>query len=340
MSKVFYKPWKFGAGTVDVLAACVRVTDDYLERGYTMTVRQLYYQLVQANIIANSEAEYQRVIGIVTKGRLAGLIDWDAIEDRTRNVVHPNVWRSPTQILRAAATSYAEDLWSDQPVRVELWIEKEALAGVAQRPAEQLAVPFFSCRGYVSKSEMRAAGLRFMRHVEQGQRVVVLHFGDHDPSGIDMTRDITDQLRRFLLVDWLRDADSEHVAELQRRYNDGQAVGLDEVADTIAEHLADHGTDEPWFEVRRIALNMDQIEEYGPPPNPAKMTDSRAAEYVATHGRSSWELDSLPPDVLEQLMTDTVLSLRDDDLHAAAVERQERQRARIQAVVDTWEATP
>lgn len=60
-------------------------------------------------------------------------------------------------------------------------------------------------------------------------------------------------------------------------------------------------------EVNKVALTMDQVEQYDPPPNPAKLTDSRAASYIAEHGEYSWEVDALPPDVLHNLIEEAIL---------------------------------
>jgi hypothetical protein len=153
-------------------------------------------------------------------------------------------------------------------------------------------VHYFACRGYVSQSEMYSAGRRFRRYGQGGKTNYLIHLGDHDPSGIDMTRDITDRLTMFA-----------------GRYAPA---------------------------VRRIALNMDQIEQYGPPPNPAKTTDSRYADYQALYGDDSWELDALDPATLSELITTEVLSLRDEDLWQAAHARQETDRARLELVSARW----
>ena len=214
----------------------------------------------------------------MARARLAGLIDWEAIEDRTRNLTAWRTEASPEEALRRLAHHYTLEKWSRQPAYVEVWVEKEALAGVFERICSELEVPFFACRGYVSLSEMWSASQRLIRREAVGKRVVLLHFGDHDPSGIDMTRDIED--RTELFAGW----------------------------DTV--------------EVRRIALNMDQVDEYSPPPNPAKLTDSRAGEYVARFGRSSWELDALEPSVLSELVQQEVDDLRDMELWKAAEEEE------------------
>jgi hypothetical protein len=143
--------------------------------------------------------------------------------------------------------------------------------------------------------------MRHVRYIRGGhERVVVLHLGDHDPSGLDMSRDIRERLQLF-----------------------------------ASGHLG--WTDAQRIEVRRIALNFDQVEEYDPPPNPAKLTDSRGAGYVAEHGYESWELDALEPRVLAGLIDEAIADVVDMDLLEERRGDQERERERLQAVSDQWD---
>lgn len=232
-----------------------------------MTLRQLYYQLVSADEIPNNQREYNRLGCIVNDARLAGLIDWDYIVDRTRNVRRLAHWESPQDIIDAVAKQYQVDRWEGQEYRPEVWIEKDALAGVFERVCNKLDVPMFSCRGYTSQSEMYAASQRFQGYIDNGQQPIILHFGDHDPSGMDMTRDISDRLAMF----------------------------------------------ETETQVDRLALNFDQVQEHKPPPNPAKITDSRAKVYIKKYGNKSWELDALNPEILSGLVSAQITSLQDED---------------------------
>lgn len=171
------------------------------------------------------------------------------------------------------------------------WIEKEALAGVFERVCDELQVPFFSCRGYTSQSEMWVAGMRLKEISESGQEPVVLHFGDHDPSGMDMTRDIRDRLEMFI----------------------GASI-----------------------ELKRLALNMDQVEKYDPPPNPAKTTDSRYTSYIELYGNESWELDALEPAVLAGLVRDAIAMLRDDNLWRERLEKENEHKRLLSEVSLKW----
>ena len=292
MPKICYINHRFREDTKVRIAQANIIIDEYQEAGYKLTLRQLYYQFVARDMLANNDKNYKKLGDAVSKGREAGLIDWNAIEDRTRNLCSNNHWDNPTDIIEACASQFQIDKWADQKYRVEVWIEKDALVGVIERACRDLDVSWFSCRGYTSASEMWRAGQRLARHAHNGQIPVVLHLGDHDPSGIDMTRDIRERLSLF-----------------SRRH----------------------------IKVDRIALNMDQIRELNPPPNPAKPSDGRYDKYVEEYGYECWELDALDPPVMEALVQDHVLAYRDDDLWNSAQEVEQEHRADLSLVAEDWE---
>lgn len=281
----------FQAPTLEIIEHARKITEDYKARGFTLTLRQLFYQFVARDLLPNKQAQYKRLGSIVDDARQAGLLDWSTIEDRTRNVERPNVWTSPEAIIRAVAEQYQEDPWCGQKYRPEVWIEKDALVGVVEPVCERFKVPYFACRGYTSQSEAYAAGKRFQAYRRQGFTPIVLHLGDHDPSGLHMTVDNGNRLALFA---------GGHV------------------------------------EVRRLALNMDQIEQYDPPPNPAKETDSRFEGYAAEHGDSSWELDALDPDVIDQLIEEALRELIDQDAWDEAEAREERNKEGLEKASENW----
>jgi len=274
-----------------MIAQANKIINEYQAQGFNLTLRQLYYQFVARGLIANRVTEYKRLGSVINDARLAGEVDWEAIEDRTREVRTNPHWDSPSDLINAAARQYLNNRWDTQPYYVEVWIEKDALVGVFERACTQLDVPLLSCRGYTSQSEMWRAGQRLIEKSDEGKEIVVLHFGDHDPSGIDMTRDITDRLELF-------------------------GANLD---------------------MRRLALNYDQVKKYNPPENPAKETDSRYIGYMSKYGDKSYELDALEPTVLAKLVTREVQSLIDDDAWEEATERQEQGRKELVAVAGAWE---
>jgi hypothetical protein len=327
MPKTLYQPWNPGGSALEIIDQAEEICDDYAAQGYDLTLRQLYYQFVARGHIPNTMQSYKRLGDIINKARLAGLLDWDAIVDRTRNLRSNSHWRNPAEIIRSAAQSFAIDKWSNQDARVEVWVEKEALAGIISQVAGRHDCAWFSCRGYVSQSEVWAAAQRHLHYIENGQRVVVVHLGDHDPSGIDMTRDITDRLEMFVYTDWGSRMDSFDAEELSRW----------EITENIQEHLGYEvcGDNDP-IEVNRIALNMDQVRAYDPPPNPTKLTDSRAGDYIANYGTDSWELDALDPRTLDALIEEAITSVMDPARFTEQRETEDGHREVLTAASARW----
>lgn len=297
MSKIAYVEKNFKSGSMKLILQANDIIAEYSAQGFSLTLRQLYYQFVARDIIPNKQTEYKRLGSVINDARLAGLIDWDAIEDRTRNLRKVSTWDAPNDILRSAAASFRLDLWENQENYCEVWIEKDALVGVIEPVCNRKRVPFFACRGYSSQSEQWEAGQRLARRINEGKRVTVFHLGDHDPSGLDMTRDNEERLRMF-----------------------------------IGRHAKAH-----MFEIERLALNMDQVRTHNPPPNPAKMTDSRFDGYATQYGNKSWELDALEPKVISKLIEGHIIEQIDPDQWAEDEERESRMRDRLNNLADTMD---
>ena len=123
------------------------------------------------------------------------------MEDRVREVQTHSAWDDPADMVRAAAFSYREDLWRGQHYRPEGWIEKAALLGVVEGVCNEFRVPYFATIGNSSQTLLYDAGKRFAGYLDQGLTPVVLHLADHDPNGIDMTRDVIERLARYARAD-------------------------------------------------------------------------------------------------------------------------------------------
>ena len=298
MPKIEYVEKNFRAESLALIAQINRIIADYERQGYSLTLRQVYYQLVARDVIPNTERSYKNIGNLISDARLAGEIDWDSIEDRTRMLRGNSHWETPEEIIYSAAESYHLDHWEGQRYYCEAWIEKDALVGVIERTCRELDVNFFSCRGYVSQSEMWNAAQRLINRRRHGHEIILFHLGDHDPSGKDMSRDIVDRLYTF---------------------------GLEE------------------FLFQRIALNMDQIEAFNPPPNPTKVTDTRASAYISEFGHDCWELDALPPPVINDILRDHILDYRDPALYGEIIEKEKNEIALLKefaknhsAIQDNW----
>ena len=234
------------------------IVEDYQEQGFRLTTRQIYYQLVAGGHVPNTIQSYKTVADTINDGKLTGHIDWEAIEDRTRAFSRQQRWDNGAHILRAAIDGYHQDMWVGQDYRVFVLVEKEALIGVLEPTCRRFDVPLLAARGYPSGTVLREfAESDLLPAFEEGMTPIILHLGDHDPSGMDMSRDLDKRLELFC---------DESVT------------------------------------VRRIALNMDQVREVNPPPNPAKSTDARFAGYQKEFGDVSWELDALSPTYLANLL--------------------------------------
>lgn len=290
MPKIQYKEISFRQKSLDLIELINSVIDEYSAQGYELTLRQAYYQLVARGYIENNERSYKNIGSLINDGRLAGLIDWNSITDRTRNLWNRAHWDQPQDMIYSAKYSYLLDKWEGQPNYVEVWVEKDALIDIVGQACRPLDTPHFSCRGYTSQSEMWSAAQRFIRQKNREARYII-HLGDHDPSGIDMTRDIQERLEMF-------------------------------------------GAD---VYVKRVALTMNQVTTYNPPPNPAKITDSRCGKYIDQYGEESWELDALEPQMLTKLITNEVTALRDDAIYQAICDREEAEKHELQTVADEYQ---
>lgn len=276
MTLICYKPEITIKGArLDRVDQANSIITSFREDGFTLSLRQLYYQFVALALIENSDRSYKNLGTLISDARDAGLIPWDAIEDRGRGIRPWLIEEDELSVVDGIEHQFALDFWQRQNVYVEVWIEKDALSDVVKRPCQRWRVPFMPCKGYLSASEAWRAGQRFKEAHEEGRECVLIHLGDHDPSGTDMTRD--------------------NAARVEL-YSDGAEV-----------------------DVRRIALNMDQVERYNPPPNPlkvkgGKLSDSRALAYLERFGRESWELDALNPSILDRLVDDEIRTLVDVEL--------------------------
>lgn len=278
---------RFNSSSIIIIDQANKIIEEYSKQGYSLTLRQLYYQFVSRDLIPNTQKSYRRLGSIINDARLCGFIDWKYISDLTRSIRRLSIWNNPADIIDSAIYSYRIDKWKYSPNYVEVWVEKDALIEIIEKASNVYQVPCFSCRGYVSQSAMYNASKRFVIKNRYGINCILLHLGDHDPSGIDMTRDIQERLNTFDAV----------------------------------------------VKVERIALNSNQIKSYKPPPNPAKITDSRYHQYRKEHGSESWELDALDPSILNELITKYILKYLDKKSYDEAVELEEEHKNKLREII-------
>lgn len=295
--KQCYVEKNFNAETRKLITFVDMMIEDYQAQGFTLSVRQLYYQLVAKGMIPNTDQSYKRIASILNDARMAGLIDWDAIEDRNRDIEVRSRWTSGRSLMQGAARGFHMDMWKGQSHRVFVIVEKAALAGVLQGVCTEYDVPLLAARGYPSVSIVRELALEHIQAAMNDDQIpCILHLGDHDPSGIDMTRDLSERIKLFA----------------EEAYSDIE------------------------IDIDRIALTMRQIDEKQPPPNPAKTTDSRFDGYRKLYGDESWELDALEPSYLVALVKRKIAAVIESRSWDARREEIETVRAKINKLAEEF----
>jgi hypothetical protein len=166
---------------------------DTLSPHWPMTLRQLFYQLVSRQVLENTRAAYKSLSRIMVGARKDGLIQWDWIEDRLRQPRHVSMWSDLCSFTDTALRSYRRDVWESQPIYVEVWVEKDALAGIFEDVIEPYGVTLNVGRGYDGWTSIRDAAERF----SDKSNIVILYYGDFDPSGEDMVRSLRERLSYF-----------------------------------------------------------------------------------------------------------------------------------------------
>lgn len=280
-----------------VIRQANQIIAEYAAQGYTLTLRQIHYQFVSRDLYENTQANYKRLGNILDAARKAGLVDWDAIEDRTRGLRRIPVWDSPEDGVKHLHERFKLDPWDEQPVlhRIEVWVEKDAAVGIVQPTCDALRIPYFSCRGYSSSSGLYEAGKRLASYHAAGYRTMILYLGDHDPSGVQMT----------------------------------------EVSQERADMYARHEID-----FRRIALTLPQIEEFAPPPNFVKETDSRTKWYIDRFDTEEcWELDALKPKIVDEIIRAEVEPLIDTEAWDKTMEKEKAAREVLSEIISDWNRT-
>lgn len=292
--KIAYTDKLPSEAVLKVIGTANKILDAYQAEGFTLTIRQLFYRFVATGLLENKPSTYSLIGRAISQGRMAGLVDWNAIEDRTRALMGQTYKKDALDAATSAHEEFKMDKWADQEWRPEGWVEKDAQEGIIAPVCDDLGIDYFSCRGYNSMSECWRAAQRFAGYIRKGQRPIVFHLGDHDPSGLHMSKDNSERLNIFA------------------------------------------GTPITFV---RLALNMDQIERYKPPPNTAKATDPRWPWYKHTTGLDvSWELDALEPKAVHALIRAAVLKLRQDSKWANALAAEAEQKQILADLVE--EITP
>lgn len=286
-----------------VVSQIAEIVNQYSAMGHTLTLRQLHYQFVSRNWIVNHDTAYKKLGRILDDCRYGGVIDWDSIEDRGRVPKLPYWVTGIPDALNDTINNYRLNRQQGQDTHIEVWTEKDALSGIMFKSTAKFHVRLVINKGYTSSSSIYDAYERFAPMISEGQKVTVLYFGDHDPSGLDMIRDVRERLQNMF-------ANGDRLSYLP---------------------------DKNEFEVIPIGLTMSQIKKYKCPSNPTKMTDLRAAGYVEKYGKTSWEVDALPPEALTEILEHSIISRMDVDLFNEMLAEEKADKKKLKTYIDSYE---
>lgn len=282
-----YIDHKFKPRSLELIAVANAIIADYDERGLLpVSIRQLHYRMTEMADYANTQANYNMLVSLISKARDAGLVSWTAVEDRERGLKGLGYNEHPHELFQGLDQHYRRDKWADQPWRPEFWVEKKAQEGIIGRIADEMEVDYFATRGYNSHSESWRAAQRFSRYIRKGQRPIIFYVSDLDWAGLDMHRDIQDKLERYC------------------------------------------GTP---IIVQRLALTIDQVEEFNLPDNPVKDTDVRIKDWA--YGDKCWELDAHHPEEIQKLFREAVEKVRDPDIWDASLAREVEEKVYVQELI-------
>jgi hypothetical protein len=168
----------------------------YAREHAPVTVRGLYYQAEVAGVpgITKEENSYGKIQRLVLELRRNGEMPYTNIADMTRWMRKPDSHDSVKDAMEAAARLYRSNLWRDAETYVEVWCEKDALAGVIYPVTSEYDVPLMVTRGYSSETFAYEA---IANREDTVQDFYVYYLGDFDRSGQDAAKSLEEKLKRF-----------------------------------------------------------------------------------------------------------------------------------------------
>jgi hypothetical protein len=266
-----------------------------VKANHPVTVRQTFYQASVAGLVDKTEAEYNSTVArLLLQMRRSGELPYSWIADNTRWMRKPTTYVGLAAFIDRHQQAYRRDLWAEADTYVEIWLEKEALAGVVLGVTGEYDVPLMVSRGFASESYLySAADVITDRLVAGKQQAVIYYFGDFDPSGLHISSSIANSLRRL--------------------------------CPTLCK-----GFEQDMLVFKRVAINEKQVKHWHLPTRPTKRTGNSHANGWPD-GRPSVELDALPPADLRALVRLCIEQHVDRDQldHLRTVEAVEREQLQM-----------
>lgn len=190
-------PWNPVGQSAVIIDQVLDVIDEYHDQ-LPLTGRQIFYRLVGAHGYAKTERDYKALLEKIVRARRAGIVPWGAIRDDGTSRLAPWGYDSPEEFidsLKDSADAYKRDRTTSQEYTIEVWVEAAGMVPQVQRIAEPLGAAVVSSGGFNSVTAKYQAAQRACRADSDGRSFVVLHVGDHDPSGVsifdNLSRDVS-----------------------------------------------------------------------------------------------------------------------------------------------------
>lgn len=337
----------------EIVKHIIDIANAYYQDDYVLTLRQLYYQLVARDIVPNHDKVYSKISSIKDDIVYSGKLDWNVFEDRGRVPKMAYYEDDIKGALEMTVNAYKLDRKTGQKNYIEVWTEKDAISSILKKATDPFTLLLVINKGYTSSTAIYTAYERILQAVTEMKPVKILYFGDHDPSGIDMIRDIKERILFMLtngsqlytlmgsvIEEWWDN--NEYTL-----YDLAGMEGYEELPDLFHSDidskklmdLFDAGKRLLWlkehdlFEVVPVGLTMEQIREYNPPHNPAKITDPRAKSYIRRFGQVSWEVDALKPDVMLSIVRKAIQEYTDMEVYSEIIEKERAEKAVINEMI-------
>jgi len=270
---------------------------EVLNAEHPVTLRQLFYRLVSCGALKNSKAEYQRLGNLMTRGREEGLIRRSWIVDHVRATLKPSSWSGLNDFGDSVREAYRKDFWASLDHHVEVFVEKDAVAGTIQPVTREYDIALRVCRGYASVS---FAGEIADEWSEIEKPIFAYYCGDFDPSGFDIERDLREKLERY--------SGRSH------------------------EELPSWA-DETNFVWRRLGVRDEDFDEFDLIELPVKLKDKRAAGFLERHGERCAEIDALPPSELRDRVEAAIREHIDEERWSKLEETEALEKASVRSII-------
>ena len=289
-----FAPWRPQKKTLVILAQIKTILDEYRAE-LPLTARQIFYRLVGAYSYPKNENAYERLTNMLVRARRSGRVPFESIRDDGASVLGCTHYEGEEDFyehLRKLGENWEKNKLTNQGMDVRIYCEAAGMMPQIARVSHRYSVPVYSCSGFdslTSKYDLTQDVSRAFTY--KGRRTVVLHLGDHDPSGESMFSDgLVEDVHAFV----------------------GSIISHKDPSDVVM--------------FKRIALTAEQAMSYRLEPAPPKKTDSRTKKWGT---RPTYQLEALPPDVLAEMVGREITALFNREIFDADLAAEPEMRRKI-----------